>query len=315
MPRKKQSGLDQLLAMTELPHSRSPIAFLDSGTRRSSLSCKHTKPPSPLSAMSTPWTGLPYGEKSAEEVIRAVRSLRSASSGWKRRGLSSWRATPPSVGPRRAVPSFPLPFVGVVPAIVCGAFPCVVLGVLATRRTVEGEYLRSLIREHAAGCTVRGPAAGLVEFVEEGRHRRTADEVSGGCTEVERFKDAGIDALVLGCTHFLHLEPKFRVLLDEEGITLVDSREEWPCRSSVFWAMTVTSQNGRHSVILPRHRDALYVTGAAPIEERYGYFAAQFGWSLAVCPLEKCCRMYPGKCCTESTRSISRARSTLCSAG
>ena len=43
--------------------------------------------------------------------------------------------------------------------------------------------------------------------------------------EVERFRDGRIDALVLGCTHFLHLEEEFRSLLRAEGISLVDSRE------------------------------------------------------------------------------------------
>ena len=43
--------------------------------------------------------------------------------------------------------------------------------------------------------------------------------------EVERFRDGDIDALVLGCTHFLHLEEEFRSLLEEEGIALVDSRD------------------------------------------------------------------------------------------
>ena len=58
--------------------------------------------------------------------------------------------------------------------------------------------------------------------------------------------------------------------------------KEWPGRSSVFWAMRTATL--RTAVIPaeppPRGPDALYVTGAAPIEERYGYFAAQFGLSL-----------------------------------
>ncbi len=124
---------------------------------------------------------------------------------------------------------FPLPFVGVVPAVK----PAAALsrrrrvGVLATRRTVEGEYLRSLIHEHAASCTVVSlPAAGLVEFVEQAMERCTPEEKTARVrTEVERFRSAGIDTLVLGCTHFLHLEPEFRHLLNDEGIALVDSRD------------------------------------------------------------------------------------------
>ena len=89
---------------------------------------------------------------------------------------------------------FPVPFVGVVPAVK----PAAALsrrrrvGVLATRRTVEGEYLRSLIHEHAAGCTVVSlPAAGLVEFVEQAMQRCTPEEETARVrTEVERFRSA-----------------------------------------------------------------------------------------------------------------------------
>ena len=51
---------------------------------------------------------------------------------------------------------------------------------LATRQTVEGEYLRRLIETHAADCTVVSlPAAGLVEFVEEGMFRASPRGTDG----------------------------------------------------------------------------------------------------------------------------------------
>ena len=275
--------------MAELPHSRSPIAFLDSGIGGLPyLASTRNLLPAERYVYAVDREKFPYGEKSAEEVIRAVRSLAERVIRLEAPRLVVVACNTASVVAldelRR---SFPLPFVGVVPAIK----PAAALsrrrrvGVLATRRTVEGEYLRSLIREHAAGCTVVSlPAAGLVEFVEEGMHRCTADEKTSRVrTEVERFKDAGIDALVLGCTHFLHLEPEFRVLLNEEGITLVDSREGVARQvKRLLGDENGHLENGRHSggTSAPRP-DALYVTGAAPIEERYGYFAAQFGLSLA----------------------------------
>jgi glutamate racemase len=183
---------------------------------------------------------------------------------------------------------FRLPFVGVVPAVK----PAAALskrrrvGVLATRRTVEGEYLRSLIQAHASGCTVVSlPAAGLVEFVEEDMERCTPEEKTARVrTEVERFREAGIDALVLGCTHFLHLEPEFRHLLSHEGIALVDSRSGVARQVQRLLGERNGLQSGRGSTgsaPAELEPDALYVTGTFPIEKRYQYFAAKFGLRLA----------------------------------
>jgi glutamate racemase len=177
---------------------------------------------------------------------------------------------------------FSVPFVGVVPAIK----PAAALsrqrrvGILATRQTVEGDYLRALIESHASGCAVVSlPAAGLVEFVEKDLSTAAADErLERVRREVVRFRDARIDTLVLGCTHFLHLEPEFRSLLREEGITLVDSREgvaKQVCRLA-GQADRAVPPRGRG----PASADTLYVTGPLPLEERYSWFAGEFGLRL-----------------------------------
>jgi glutamate racemase len=144
---------------------------------------------------------------------------------------------------------------------------------------VEGEYLRNLIMEHAAGCEVVSlSSSALVEFVETGLYAASREEreerVRG---EVDRFLSEGIDALLLGCTHFLHLEPEFRSLLDAKGIALVDSREG------------VARQAARLLEKVPAPRlsgdpDTLYVTGPLPLEARYPWFAAQFGLQLRAGP-------------------------------
>ncbi len=171
---------------------------------------------------------------------------------------------------------FPVPFVGVVPALK----PAAALsrrrrvGILATRQTVEGDYLRGLIDAHASGCVVVSlPAAALVEFVERDLYRASAAERTERVrAEVERFRDAQVDTLVLGCTHFLHLEPEFRSLLDGEGIVLVDSRDGVIRQAA---RLAGVEKNGA-----ARGSDTLYLTGPHPREERYAWFAAQFGLRL-----------------------------------
>jgi len=172
---------------------------------------------------------------------------------------------------------FPLPFVGVVPAVKPAASFSRRhrVGVLATRQTVEGAYLRALVEKHARGCTVVSlPASGLVEFVERDLYRAgPAEKTDRVRQEVERFRDQRIDALVLGCTHFLHLESEFRVLLDGDGVMLVDSREGVSRQVARLLADCSPSQ-GRNG------EDVLHITGSAPLEERYGWFAGHYGLRL-----------------------------------
>ncbi len=180
---------------------------------------------------------------------------------------------------------FPVPFVGVVPAVKPAAArsPRGRVGILATRQTVEGDYLKALIESFASGCVVVSlPAAGLVEFVERDLSTaRPEERVERVRREVVRFRDARIDTLVLGCTHFLHLEPEFRSLLEGEGITLVDSREgvaRQVCR--LAGAPVPVGIPGGASAEPRMPDDTLYVTGARPLEERYSWFAREFGLRL-----------------------------------
>ena len=83
------------------------------------------------------------------------------------------------------------------------------MGVLATRQTVEGDYLRNLIVEHAAGCDVVSLSSpGLVVSVENGLFRASPEERQSRVRqEVDRFRSEGIDALVLGSRIFSTWKP------------------------------------------------------------------------------------------------------------
>jgi len=224
----------------------------------------------------------PYGEKSRSAVVSATLSVAErlirrenprlvvvACNTMSVAALADLRAT------------FSVPFVGVVPAVKPAASLSrrKRVGVLATRRTVEGEYLRGLIERHATGCEVVSlSSAGLVEFVEKGLYRASPGERQMRVRqEVDRFTSEGIDALVLGCTHFLHLEQEFRTLLNARGIMLVDSREGVSRQ-----ARRVLAGNGSppSPAPSPGGADALFVTGPLPLEERYEWFAAQYGLRL-----------------------------------
>ncbi len=101
--------------------------------------------------------------------------------------------------------AFPeVPFVVVVPAVKPAAAMTRtgIIGIAATEASARGDYLRTLIQEHAQG--VRVLAVGcpdLVRLVEAGRLEGTEVEaaIHG---YIQPMLDAGIDVLVLGCTHF-----------------------------------------------------------------------------------------------------------------
>jgi glutamate racemase len=224
----------------------------------------------------------PYGEKDRTAIVASVLSLAGRLIAREHPGLVVVACNTMSVvalGDLRA--RFPVPFVGVVPAVK----PAATLsrrrrvGVLATRRTVEGEYLRNLIVQYASGCEVVSlSSSALVEFVEKELYKASPREREERVrAEVDRFLLEGIDALVLGCTHFLHLESEFKTLLNAQGISLVDSREG-VARQAARLLEECPARGGSEDP------GTLYVTGPLPLEERYQWFAGQFGLQLQAGP-------------------------------
>lgn len=104
------------------------------------------------------------------------------------------------------------------------------VGVIGTRATVKsGAYegalraLRSDVRVSAAACPL------LVPLIEEGwLESNITDDVL--MHYLRPLVDAGIDTLVLGCTHYPLLRPAIARLLGD-GVALVDSAEN--CATSV----------------------------------------------------------------------------------
>jgi len=120
--------------------------------------------------------------------------------------------------------SFPeVPFVGMEPAIK----PAVEhtrtghVGVIATEATFQGELFASLMDRFAAGVTVHTQTCpALVPLVEAGelRSERTLAALQG---YLAPLLDAGIDELVLGCTHYPFLLPLIEQVTGA-GVEIVD---------------------------------------------------------------------------------------------
>ena len=118
-----------------------------------------------------------------------------------------------------------LPFVGTVPAIKPAALTSKTgkIGLLGTELTIRQPYIKDLAAEFSDGEITGIAAPELVEFVENHLHSASTEEkikmVQG---YLNRFRAAGVDVLVLGCTHFLFLLEDFR-RESSPDITVFDS--------------------------------------------------------------------------------------------
>ncbi len=117
-----------------------------------------------------------------------------------------------------------IPFVGVVPAVKPAAKLTRVgrVGVASTEASARGDYLRRLIAEHAQGVSVSAVGCPRLVLLAE------AAELDGPLVEatiredIAPLLDAGIDTLVLGCTHFPAMRPAFERVVGPD-IQVIDS--------------------------------------------------------------------------------------------
>lgn len=113
------------------------------------------------------------------------------------------------------------PFVGMEPALKPAAEHTDggVIGVLATQTTFQGKLYESVLDRHANGVEVHAVAGSrLAMLVEQG----LLDEAKGDLEELlAPMLAAGIDTLVLGCTHYPFLEEQIRQVVGPD-VRLVD---------------------------------------------------------------------------------------------
>jgi len=214
----------------------------------------------------------PYGEKTRDEVIRFATATVDELLEKFSPEVVIVACNTISVAALAALRErYSIPFVGTVPAIKLGAAKSVnrKIGLLATERTVCDPYTDDLIGQFASDCEVtRIGDSKLVsriesELVTAGRDAR----IEAVKPSIERFRAAGVDTIVLACTHFLHVSDEIHEVAGP-GITIIDSREG------------VVQQALR--LVPPRAHDsgagALYISGgiSAEMEGRYQTYAKLF---------------------------------------
>ena len=124
----------------------------------------------------------------------------------------------------RAAPEFAgLPFVGMEPAVKPAAefTRSGVVGVLATPATFQGELYASVVERFAQGVTVlQQVCPGLVQRIEAGQV--DGPEIEALLSNwLQPMLDQGIDALVLGCTHYPFVIPSLERICGP-GVRVID---------------------------------------------------------------------------------------------
>lgn len=166
----------------------------------------------------------PYGVRSEREIqeLSAAAARFLIERGAKIVVVACNTASVSALATLRA--EFPLPFVGVVPAVKPAAERTRVgrVGIASTEASARGDYLKGLIRQHANGVQVLAVGCPrLVELAEAGL--LDAPETESAVREyLAPLLAAGIDELVLGCTHFPAMRAVFERVVGPE-VEVIDS--------------------------------------------------------------------------------------------
>lgn len=122
--------------------------------------------------------------------------------------------------------SFLVPIIGLEPAVKPAAARSAArrIGVMATAGTLASERFRRLVDTHAGGVEVVARACpGLVELVEAGRAEEE-EPVHRLRELLAPLVDAGVDTVVLGCTHYPFLRAAVAAVMGPD-VALIDSGE------------------------------------------------------------------------------------------
>lgn len=257
-----------------------PIAFFDSGVGGLPyLEAARLLMPRQRYVYLADRAGFPYGIKPAATVIELATAAITAlvrRENPKALVVACNTATELAIEDiRRANPG--LPVIGTVPAIKPAAALSKVrrIGVVATAAAAAATYLTDLASACAPDCVLvkRGDTE-LVNFVEHQFIVSTHEErLAAVMPAVDAMKREGVDVIVLGCTHFLHVADAFAEAAGPD-IAIIDSRQGVVARlASLIRPSGVVGED--------RQADAMYLTGAGGFGPVYGGFAKRFGLLVA----------------------------------
>lgn len=171
---------------------------------------------------------VPYGTKSPETVLRYALEAASFLAAQRIKLLVVACNTASAVALPALTERFKLPVVGVIEPGACKAVQVTRnrrVGVIGTEGTVKsGAYARAIQALDPEIEVVSVPCPLFVPLAEEGWAEHRVARIAAE-EYLQPLREAEIDTLVLGCTHYPLLKPTLRRVLGEQ-VVLVDSAEE-----------------------------------------------------------------------------------------
>jgi glutamate racemase len=183
-------------------------------------------------------------------------------------------------------------FVGTVPAVKPAALASKTgkIGVLGTEVTIKESYIRDLAATYGSAARygelaknsdneIIGIAAPeLVEYIEFQLNSTSPEEKTQMVRKyLNRFRDAGADVLVLGCTHFLFLLSEFQKEAAPD-IAVFESTEGISQRIESLLELQPEKDAGTVSNI----KNRLVLTGSSVPEPSWTDWAEYLGFSLSL---------------------------------
>ncbi|MEZ4396185.1 MAG: glutamate racemase [Candidatus Krumholzibacteriia bacterium] len=171
---------------------------------------------------------VPYGTKGAETVRRFARQNSRFLMEKDIKALVVACNTASALALDALAAELPVPVLGVIEPgaeAAAAATRSGIVGVIGTPATVSSGAYAAALRARRGGLSVESQACPLfVPLVEEGWLEHPATRLVAE-EYLAPLRDAGVDTLVLGCTHYPLLAPLLGAVMGE-GVRLVDSAAE-----------------------------------------------------------------------------------------
>ncbi len=206
---------------------------------------------------------VPYGSKSKQTIIGFSRQIIRFLMTKQVKAIVIACNTASALALDTVAQEQEIPVIGVVRPgahMAAGATRNNKIGVIATESTIESGLYTKLIRELNPRAQVLGKACPLfVPLVEEGwRHDPITLEVAN--RYLEPLRDAGIDTLIMGCTHYPLLRSTLRTVMGD-SVTLVNPAFETAICLKELLEEQGIANDGTGSYEGPMHE--FYVSDAA----------------------------------------------------
>ncbi len=168
----------------------------------------------------------PYGQRSPEEIISLSEQIVEflISKGCKLIVVACNTATTNAIAELRR--KYEIPFIGIEPAIKPAALGTTTgsVGVLATKGTLASSLFQKTTNDYAREVTIiEREGKGLVPLIEKGSIN-TKETKELLLSFIAPMLEAGMDSLVLGCTHYPFLKPILKEILPP-SIKIIDCGE------------------------------------------------------------------------------------------